>query len=444
MYRKIALILMLLASVIIPVSAYTWTPISGLKVGSNAFLTFNGSSSLLVPGSITVTFNGVNSSGLYVGSLSGSCFGTLKEKNNASHLLLADITTSWSVNKTNAYDSSGSITYDISNIRSYNLSVVNNPVHNELQIGPVPSSCNIGAMNGFTTGISPSLGAYIALSGQLYAGEAGWALANIVDDAFGNGTAAYGTITTTVYATDGDAGNILVGATLNIKDVENSSWVNATSTALGIPVNTLATHTLDIYGSYPGVYNASQEIGAAPGGPYYLPLFRYSPASIGYVNLYITARDTATGLAIKNAPVSVKLPTGATTGSNTGASGTASFTVPNNTVVIYSASPSGYTALSLSTTMGIVDKHVYIDLTRSTVPTSTTTPVVTNPATGAVITAQPTYLQYCNPAASDYNAASCSRSQDNDLMATLREWAPTLLILAILAWMMGLLKMMGK
>jgi hypothetical protein len=260
----------------------------------------------------------------------------------------------------------------------------------------------------------------------------------------GNATLPAGYTRTTVYATDGDNGNILVGATLNLKDVQNSSWVNATSTSTGTIIDVINGHTLDIYGSYPGVYNASQDLGTTPGGPYYLPLFRYSPAPIGYVNLYITARDTATGLAIKNAPVSVKLPTGATTGSNTGASGTASFTVPNNTVIIYSASPSGYTALSLSTTMGIVDKHVYIDLTRSTVPTSTTTPVVTNPATGAVITAQPTYLQYCNPAASDYDAAACSRSQDNDLMATLREWAPTLLILAILAWMMGLLKMMGK
>ena len=432
MYRKIALILMLLASVIIPVSAYTWTPISVPNLGSNMFLTFNGSSSLLVPGSITVTFNGVNSSGLYVGSLSGSCFGTLKEKNNASHLLLADITTSWSVNKTNVYYSSGSITYDISNIRSYNLSVVNNPVHNELQIGPVPSSCYIGVMNGFGIGLAPSKQPYIALSGTLYAGEAFYALANVVDDAFGNGTAAYGTITTTVYATDGDTGSILVGATLNIKDVENSSWVNATSTALGIPINTLASHTLNIYGSYPGVYNESYELGAAPGGPYYLPLFQYRAAPLGYVYLYVTVRDASTGLTLLNSPVTAKLPTGATEGTNTGSSGTASFLVPNNTIIIVGASSPGYTAQSMSTTTGIVNKHIYVDLPRATVTTGVVTPTVTDPATGQIIKPQPTKDSRNN------------LQKDSDLLNILRTYGETIMLLCIIAIIMGLVKMMGK
>jgi hypothetical protein len=346
---------------------------------------------------------------------------------------MSEVTVSYSVNTTNKYYSSGSITYDIYNIRSYNASTLNGAAYYTLQTSFVPSTCDIGVQNGFQlTGPTTKPQPYISLPGFLYAGEATYALPNIIDDVFGNTTASYGTTTTTVYATDGDTGNILVGATLNIKDVENNSWVNATSTMTGIPINTLPSHTLDIYGSYPGVYNESSELGATPGGPYYLPLFQYRAAPLGYVYLYVTVRDASTGLTLLNSPVTAKLPTGATEGTNTGSSGTASFLVPNNTIIIVGASSPGYTTQSMSTTTGIVNKHIYVDLPRATVTTGVVTPTVTDPATGQIITPQPTQDSRTN------------LEKDSDLLNILRTYGETIMLLCIIAIIMGLVKMMGK
>jgi hypothetical protein len=146
---------------------------------------------------------------------------------------------------------------------------------------------------------------------------------------------------TTVFCTDGSTGTPIVGATLNIKDVQNSSWKNGTSSATGTIIDVLASHTLDIYGSYPGVYTSSQELDTAPGRNYYLPLYTYAAAPVGYVNLFIYLRESGTGTIIKNANVYAKWTEGGVQKSdtvNTANSGTAAFVVPNTTVIIYSRS----------------------------------------------------------------------------------------------------------
>jgi hypothetical protein len=242
---------------------------------------------------------------------------------------------------------------------------------------------------------------------------------------------------TTVFATDGSTGGKIVGATLAIRDVENSSWFNSTSSMSGSIVDVLAGHTLDIYGYYTGVYTPSYELRAVPGGNYYLPLMPPSPAppggyAGGYANLFVNVFDASTNNAVQHASVSAKLPTGATTGENTGTSGTVLFLVPNNTVVILSASASGYQSMSQSFNSGTgADKIVNIKLTRQTA-TSTVTPVVTDPGTGAVITAVPTI------------DARTSNQKDLDMMNLLRDNGGTIISIAILAIIFGLLKMIMK
>ena len=87
------------------------------------------------------------------------------------------------------------------------------------------------------------------------------------------------------------------------------------------------------------------------------------------------------------------------------------------------------------------DKQVTITLSKATLPTTGITPVVTNPGTGAVITAAPTYVANCNPNAPDYNAGMCSKNQDSNLMAKLRDNGPMILDLAIYAVILGLFGM---
>jgi hypothetical protein len=284
---------------------------------------------------------------------------------------------------------------------------------------------------GYTTKSAQSLGGY---------GETGGTLYDTMDP--DTGTLPAGYTRTTVYCTDGSTGTPIVGATLNIMDVQNSSWKNGTSSVTGTIIDVLASHTLDIYGSYPGVYTASQELDTAPGGNYYLPLYTYAAAPIGYVNLFIYLRESGTGTIIKNADVYAKWTESGVQKSdqvNTANSGTASFIVPNTTVIIYQSHAPGFIDKSESLTTGIVDRQVTMTLGRQMMTFATPTATVTDPSTGAVITAQPTYVtSACNPNSKDYDADQCSKDQDSNLMAQLRQYAPDIVTLAIVSVIFGL------
>ena len=253
-----------------------------------------------------------------------------------------------------------------------------------------------------------------------------------------NTTPQAGYTRTTVYATDGSTGGTIVGATLNLRDVQNNTWVNATSTITGTIIDVQTGHTIDIYGTYPGVYTASSELGATAGGNYYLPLMPPLPTPPGglgggYVNLIVNTFDASTNNMLPSVSLTTRLPTGATTGENSGISGTAVFLVPNNTVVILGASKAGYASMSQSFNSGTgADKIVNMKLTRATVTTAPVTPVVTDPGTGAVITAVPTI------------DARTSNQKDLDMMNLLRDNGGTIVSLAIVAILFGLLKMIMK
>lgn len=246
-----------------------------------------------------------------------------------------------------------------------------------------------------------------------------------------------GAVRTTIFVTDGSTGSKIVGASLGVLDVTNGTWTNSTSSIAGSVVDVLAGHTLDIYGNYPGVYTASQELGATAGGNYYLPLMPPIPTQpVGYVNVIINVQDSTTHEIVPSASVSFRLPTGATTVESTGTWGTAQTVQPNNTVIIVGVSKSGYQSISISLNSGTgADIVRTLQLTKNTV--ATPTPTVTDPGTGLVITPVPTVLPGCE----DPTSPTCIQSQDSSLMARLRTAAPGIVDLSIAAVYFGLIGM---
>ena len=113
---------------------------------------------------------------------------------------------------------------------------------------------------------------------------------------------------------------------------------------------------------------------------------------------------------------------------------------PNVTTAYINAAKSGYTTgMRVITTSDYGPDFVTIALHLGTY-TSTISPTI--PPGG--ITPGPTYAPYCNPSASDYDESKCSTAKDASMMNQVRDAGPILITLAILATIMGLLKLMGK
>jgi hypothetical protein len=185
-----------------------------------------------------------------------------------------------------------------------------------------------------------------------------------------------GYIRTTVYAQDGKTGGIITGAILALRDVENNTWANGTSSVSGLRIDVLSGHTLDIYGSHPGYYTASAEIGAIAGGNYYLPLYPPTvPAAIGKVNLMVAVYDSSNGLSLSGVEVHELESTGKSDTQNTGTGGTVSFVVTNSTAITITASKSGYQSTSKAINSGTgADVFTTMNLVR--LATATPTPYV--------------------------------------------------------------------
>jgi hypothetical protein len=254
--------------------------------------------------------------------------------------------------------------------------------------------------------------------------------------------AGTGSLTTVIHAIDSNTGSHIYGAQINAICVSNLTWTNRTTSDGKSSVVCAATDILDVYGSALGYSNAFS-YGVTQGGDFYLPLIQTgSAAPIGYVKIYVTVKDNDTGNFLQFATITATQ--GETTDSDSsGASGTTYFTVPNNTVIILSASKPGYTSMSKSLLSGAgATLTTEIKLSKTATPTQTVQPFVTDPATGLPIidpntglpvTVAPveTYLPYCDPNSADYSSEGCSKSQDSSFMAKLRENAPFILDLAI-------------
>jgi hypothetical protein len=186
----------------------------------------------------------------------------------------------------------------------------------------------------------------------------------------------------------------IVGADVDVLDVEAATWTNTTADADGwITIDTLPYHTVNVYAHYPtaNIYLPNEILGLETG--YYgghnwvLVLYPYTTTPAGFVTLYINTRNydskavlTGVNLQIKN------LVTGATTGESTGLTDSVTTVVTNATNYQITGSKSGYLSKTININSGEgPSKTVVLELSKATVttaPTSTippggVTPVVT-------------------------------------------------------------------
>jgi len=256
-----------------------------------------------------------------------------------------------------------------------------------------------------------------------------------------------GYVRSTFVTIDGVNYNTIHGTNIMLYDVENGSWSNSTSDADGIfYIDTLPYHTISAYATYTifaNHYADASIIGAVTGysGMDY-PIYMFPPGlppGPGNINLYIPVVDADTTYAIGSVGVQVELPSGAITGDITGPGGDAAvFVVPNNTIIKARASKTGYGPVTELFNSGeVTPKTVVIELSKSTV-----TPTVTRTPLPGEITARPSYAPGCDPAA--YDAAVCTRGKDSDMMNQIRDAGPGLIALAIIATVVGLIKLMSK
>jgi PKD repeat protein len=246
----------------------------------------------------------------------------------------------------------------------------------------------------------------------------------------------------------------LAGSTINMKDVENNSWVNVSPSATGYEgITTLSNHTINAYASMTGY--GDEELLAKPawsGGDYQLLMFPdgYANVSAGNVTVYCTVFGSdvfrLSGATVNMAyadPVQGQINDYRITDD----SGMVSFVVPNKTVIYFYASKAGYkdggTSVNSGTGSG-GSASVYTDVTlqRSTVttaPTATTLPGGGTPtATAATVDPYP-----CVGDGSYQDTLNCQRKQ-GEMGADAIEYANMLIPLFVLATIVGTLKIMGK
>ena len=241
-----------------------------------------------------------------------------------------------------------------------------------------------------------------------------------------------GTITTYVQAVDGQSSGAIYGSNIQIHNKLDGSWVNTTNDDDGTSsITSNQSATLDIYAQAIGYASASRT-GLTPGDIVYelimWPTTALLAPGANNVNLIIIVDDRLTATPIQSASVSVTIPTGATTGGSTNSAGTETFVAPNKSVIHVTVSKSGYVSASkIITTSDFGPDTLRVELTKATVtPTITATPLP------GEVTARPTLDQRTD------------NQKDADMMNQIRDAGPGLVGLAILATVMGLIKLMMK
>jgi hypothetical protein len=238
----------------------------------------------------------------------------------------------------------------------------------------------------------------------------------------------------------------IVGADVDVLDVEAGTWTNTTADADGwITIDTLPYHTVNVYAHYPtsNIYLPNEILGLETG--YYgghnwvIVLYPYTTTPSGFVTLYINTRNYDTKAVLVGVGIQIKnLATGAVTGESTGSTDSVSTVVTNATNYQITGSKSGYLSKTININSGEASsKTVVVELSRATV-----SPTVTGTVITGEITVRPTYSPGCDPAA--YDAATCTQGKDSDMMNQIRDAGPMLIGLAICATALGLLKLMGK
>lgn len=202
-----------------------------------------------------------------------------------------------------------------------------------------------------------------------------------------------GYVRSMVQCVDGQTNGAIHGSNIQLKDVENLSWSNASARFDGTWwIDTLPGHTINAYGDATG-YTAVSRLALPASGTTMYELIMWPsdipPAPAGKVTLYVEVNEADSGNAITGASLSVRDGSGVTQAQTTGTSGTRMFEVMNNSLTWITASKFGYISQTkvITTSVSGTDT-VRIELMKqvvTTAPTSTippggvTTAVTVNP-----------------------------------------------------------------
>jgi hypothetical protein len=304
-----------------------------------------------------------------------------------------------------------------------------------LVISPVGSGYTYSlTKTGYTTVNGASLGGYGETGGTLYTTMTSAVITTPVPTPTLPPVPA-GLVRTIVIVQHATAGSPIYGATLNLRDVESNTWKNGTTSQYtSTYIDTLPSHTIDVYGSAVG-YSSTQETGAAIGGTYRLPLYPLIlPAGTGNVNVAFNVYDE-NGMSLSGVTITTRLTTtGASSVDVTGSGGGVVVVLPNSTTFSITAKKAGYQNYASSlTTPAFADSQVRITISHDYIPIPTATPIG--------YTTVPTYAPNCNPASIDYDAKLCSASKTSDLMLLIQNNAPTIVELSIYVVIISLLGM---
>jgi len=249
---------------------------------------------------------------------------------------------------------------------------------------------------------------------------------------------------------DGTSGNIVTNSSIQLNDIENSSWTNATGlTADGMSyITTLAGHHINAYAQALGYSDGDLLNKLNDGQPEYImlwPTFAKN-VSAGNVSLYVTVKDKDTKANIIDALVRVTLANGnPTQETRTNSAGIAYFVVSNNTVASVSAMAGSQGYASSTTTIntgtgsgGSASAAATILLSKNTVtPTTEVTTIPGQP--GVTPTVAPTILPGCEDTVSAEGQAKCRSAQSNQGLSFLAANMGNLIMVCVFVTIMYLL-----
>jgi hypothetical protein len=242
-----------------------------------------------------------------------------------------------------------------------------------------------------------------------------------------------GYVRSMVQCVDGQTSGAIHGANIQLKDVDNLSWSNATARFDGTWwIDTLPGHTIDAYGSATGYTSVSRLALPASGSTMYELIMWPSdipPAPAGKVTLYVEVNDYDTGYTVPGASITVRDSSGATQAQTTGTSGTRMFEVVNNSPCYITVTKYGYvtqtrsitTSVSGTDTVRVELMHVLV----TTAPTNTIPP-------GGVTTAVP-----IDTNAPEHTGSTNAKAQD--MMNYLANNGMQIVQLCVLVTILGLL-----
>lgn len=247
---------------------------------------------------------------------------------------------------------------------------------------------------------------------------------------------------------DGTNGNIVLNSSIQLKDVENSSWVNATGLINDgmSSITTLEGHHINAYAQALGYSDADDLDILNDGLPAYImmwPTFAKN-VSDGNVSLYVTVKDKDTKANIKGAGVTISPSSGSAQSTTTNEAGIAYFIVKNSTMVLITAQAIGQGYQTATTTIntginsgGSASAAATILLGKNTV--TPTFPTVTTLPGGGTPAATVTILPGCEDQISEEGQAKCRRAQSNQGLSFLSANMGDLIMLCVFVTMLYLL-----